>query len=87
LRLKLIARITDEELFLKCIHKEGALFYTVNGKGIIDQVAYFSGSRILVLSIPNGLSEEGAQQIKHVAFRVDRLEIDDIQGYIRIIQG
>jgi hypothetical protein len=87
LRLQLIARISDEQLFLKCIHELGTLFYTVNGDGVVDKVAYFSGSRIVVLNMPNGLNEEVAKRVKAEGFRVDQLEIDETQGYVKIVQG
>jgi hypothetical protein len=87
MKLQLIAKITDERLFLKCIHEKGTLFYTVNGQGIVDQAAYFSGSRIVVLNIADGFSEELAQRIKAEGFHVDHLEIDEMQGYVKIVQG
>jgi hypothetical protein len=87
LKLQLIARISDEQLFLKCIHELGTLFYTVNGEGVVDKVAYFSGSRIVVLNMPDGLSEDVAKRIKAEGFRVDQLEIDEAQGYVKIVQG
>ena len=87
MRLQLIAKISDEQLFLKCIHELGTLFYTVNSNDVVDQIAYFSGSRIVVLNIPNGLSEQLAKRIKAEGFPVDKLEIDEIQGYVKIVQG
>jgi hypothetical protein len=87
LKLQLIAKISDEQLFLKCIHELGTLFYTVNGNGVVDRVAYFSGSRIVVLNMPNGLSEEVAKRVKAEGFCVDQLEIDETQGYVKIVQG
>jgi hypothetical protein len=87
LKLQLIARISDEQLFLKCIHELGTLFYTVNGEGVVDKVAYFSGSRIVVLNMPEGFSEDVAKRIKAEGFRVDQLEIDEAQGYVKIVQG
>jgi len=87
MRLQLIARVSEEQLFLKCIHEMGTIFYTVGSNGVIDEVAYFSGSRIVVLQQPNGLSEQLAQRIKAEGFKVDRLEIDEVQGYVKILQG
>jgi len=87
LRLQLIAKISDEDLFLKCIHERGTIFYTVNGQGVIDQVTYFSGSRIVVLNASNGLSEQLAQRVKAEGFQVNRLEIDEVQECVKIVQG
>lgn len=87
MKLQLIARISDEQLFLKCIHELGTLFYTVNGQGVVDQIAYFSGSRIVVLNIPDGLSEQLARRVKAEGFLVDKLEIDEVQGYVKIVQS
>jgi len=87
LRLQLIAKISDEDLFLKCVHERGTIFYTVNGQGVIDQVTYFSGSRIVVLTKSDGVSEQLAQRVKAEGFQVNRLEIDEVQGYVKIVQG
>ena len=86
MKLQLIAKISDEDLFLKCVHERGTIFYTVNG-GVIDQVTYFSGSRIVALTTSNGVSEQLAQRVKAEGFKVDSLEIDEVQGYIKILQG
>ena len=87
MKLQLIARVRDEQLFLKSIHELGTIFYTVNSNDAVDQIAYFSGSRIVVLNLPNGLSEQLAQRVKAEGFQVDKLEIDEIQGYVKIVQG
>jgi len=87
MKLQLIAKISDEELFLKCVHERGTIFYTVNDQGAIDQVTYFSGSRIVVLTAPNGVSEQLAQRVRTEGFLVSRLEIDEAQGYVKIVQG
>jgi len=87
MKLQLIAKISDEELFLKCVHERGTIFYTVNDRGVIDQVTYFSGSRIVVLNASNGVSEQLAQRVKAEGFLVNRLEIDEVQGYVKIVQG
>ena len=86
MKLQLIAKISDEQLFLKCVHERGTIFYTVNGQGVIDQVTYFSGSRIIVLAT-DSLSEEVANRVKAEGFKVDSLEIDEVQGYVKIVQG
>lgn len=87
MKLQLIAKISDEQLFLKCVHERGTIFYTVDGEGAIDQVTYFSGSRIVVLTKSDGVSEQLAQRVKAEGFSVDRLEIDEVQGYLKIVQG
>ena len=87
MKLQLIAKISDEDLFVKCVHERGTIFYTVDGEGVIDQVTYFSGSRIILLTTSNGISEAVANRVKAEGFLVDRLEIDEVQGYVKIVQG
>ena len=82
-----MAKISDEDLFVKCVHERGTIFYTVNVEGVIDQVTYFSGSRIVALTTSDGVSEQLAQRVKAEGFLVDRLEIDEVQGYVKIVQG
>lgn len=86
MKLQLIARIRDPELFLKCIHERGTIFYTVGDNNAVNQVAYFSGSRIVVLAT-DGLTEQVANRVKAEGFQVDHLEIDEMQGYVKIVQG
>ena len=86
MKLQLIARISDPELFLKCIHELGTIFYTVGANDVVDQVAYFSGSRIIVLTMKE-LTEQVANRVKAEGFPVDYLEIDEVQGYFKIVQG
>jgi hypothetical protein len=86
MKLQLIAKISDEDLFLKCVHERGTIFYKVNGQGAIEQVTYFSGSRIIVLAT-GSLSEDVANRVKAEGFKVDSLEIDEVQGYVKIVQG
>jgi hypothetical protein len=87
MKLQLLARVREEQLFLKCIHELGTIFYTVDSNGVVDEVAYFSGSRIVLFQKPNGLTEQLAQRVKAEGFNVDRLEIDEVQGYVKIVQG
>jgi hypothetical protein len=86
MKLQLIAKISDEDLFLKCVHERGTIFYKVNDQGAIEQVTYFSGSRIIVLAT-DSLSEDVANRVKAEGFKVDSLEIDEVQGYVKIVQG
>jgi len=87
MKLQLIARVSEEQLFLKCVHELGTIFYTVDASGVVDEIAYFSGSRIVLFQEPNGLSKQLTQRVKAEGFKVDRLEIDEAQGYVKIVQG
>jgi hypothetical protein len=85
--MKLMARVTDEELFRKWTHELGTILYTIDGQGVIKRVVYHSGSKTVILSKPQGISEQLAHLVKGEGFLVDELEIDDAQGYVRIVQG
>lgn len=87
MKFQLIAKVNNEQLFLKCIHELGTLFYTLNPNNSVDQVAYFSGSRIVLLKIPKDLGKELTSRVKAEGFMVDKLEIDETQGYVKIVQG
>ena len=85
--MKLIAKVTDEELFRKWTHELGTILYTIDGQGVIKRVVYHSGSKTVILSKPQGISEQLAHIVKGEGFLVDELEINDAQGYVRIVQG
>ena len=85
--MKLIAKVTDEELFRKWTHELGTILYTIDGQGVINKVVYHSGSKTVILSKPQGISEQLAHMVKGEGFLVDELEIDEMEDYVRIVQG
>ena len=85
--MKLMAKVTDEELFRKWTHELGTILYTIDGQGVIKRVVYHSGSKTVILSKPKGISEQLAHLVKGEGFLVDELEIDEMEDYVRIVQG
>jgi hypothetical protein len=85
--MKLMAKVTDEELFRKWTHELGTILYTIDSQGVIKKVVYHSGSKTVILSKPQGISEQLAHLVKGEGFLVDELEIDEMEDYVRIVQG
>lgn len=85
--MKLLAKVTDEELFRKWTHELGTILYTIDGQGVIKKVVYHSGSKTVILSKPQGVNEQLAHLVKGEGFLVNELEIDEVQGYVKIVQG
>jgi hypothetical protein len=84
-KFQLVAKITDVELLRKSIHELGTVFYETDGEGNITKVVYFSGSRVVEFS---GKADESlAKRIKVEGHRVNSIEVDEFQGYVRIVQG
>ena len=84
MRFQLVARITDVELLRKSIHELGTVFYQTDGEGTITKVVYFSGSRIVEFV---GKVDEGfAGIVKAMGHKVSNIEIDEFQGFVKIIQ-
>ena len=81
---QLVAKITDEHLFRKAIHELGTILYRVDGENHVDEVAYFSGSR--VVHFVGKLSEEMAAIVHADGFEVDSLELDEFNGCLKIVQ-
>jgi len=81
---QLVAKITDETLFRKAIHELGTLLFKVDGDNHVDEVAYFSGSR--VVHFVGKLSEETAKIVHADGFQVDTLELDELSGFLKIVQ-
>jgi hypothetical protein len=84
LRFQLVARITDVELLRKSIHELGTVFYQTDSEGSITKVVYFSGSRVVEFV---GKVDEGfAGIVKAMGHKVNSIEVDEFQGFIKIVQ-
>jgi hypothetical protein len=84
-RFQLVARITDVELLRKSIHELGTVFYQTDGEGNITKVVYFSGSR--VVEFVGKVDEALARRVKAEGHRVELIEVDEFQGFVRVVQG
>ena len=85
MRFQLLARITDQELLQKSIHELGTVFYVVDEKGSIVKVVYFSGSRLVEYT--GSVDENLARRLQVEGHKVNLIEVDEIQGYVKIVQG
>ena len=85
MRFQLVARITDVELLRKSIHELGTVFYQTDGEGSITRVVYFSGSR--VVEFVGKVDEALARRVKAEGHRVESIEVDEFQGFVRVVQG
>jgi hypothetical protein len=84
-KFQLVAKITDVELLRKSIHELGTVFYQTDGEGSITKVVYFSGSR--VVEFVGKVDEALARRVKAEGHRVESIEVDEFQGFVRVIQG
>jgi len=84
MKLQLLAKITDAELLRKSIHELGTVFYQADGDGNITKVVYFSGSR--VVEFVGKVDEALARRVKAEGHKVDSIEVDEFQGFVRIVQ-
>jgi len=85
MKLQLVAKITDAELLRRSMHELGTVFYQTDGDGNIVKVVYFSGSRVVEFS--DKADESLAKRIKVEGHMVNSIEVDEFQGYVRIVQG
>jgi hypothetical protein len=84
MKLQLLAKITDAELLRKSMHELGTVFYQADGDGNITKVVYFSGSR--VVEFIGKVDEALARRVKAEGHKVDSIEVDEFQGFVRIVQ-
>jgi hypothetical protein len=84
MKLQLLAKITDAELLRKSMHELGTVFYQTDGEGNITKVVYFSGSR--VVEFVGKVDEALARRVKAEGHKVDSIEVDEFQGFVRIVQ-
>jgi hypothetical protein len=85
MKLQLIAKISDPVLLRKSMHELGTIFYQTDGNGKISKVVYFSGSR--VVEFDGEIDEALAKRVKAEGHRVESIEVDELQGFVRIVQG
>jgi len=85
LRFQLIAKISDAELLTKSMHELGTVFYTVGENGEITRVVYFSGSRLV--DFQGKLDQALAARIQAEGHKVSKIEVDEVQGYVKIVQS
>ncbi|MEM0313192.1 MAG: hypothetical protein QXQ41_01395 [Candidatus Bathyarchaeia archaeon] len=84
MKLQLLAKITDAELLRKSMHELGTVFYQADSEDNITRVVYFSGSR--VVEFVGKVDEALAKCVKALGHRVDSVEVDEFQGFVRIVQ-
>ncbi len=85
MKFQLVAKISDVELLRKSIHELGTVFYQTDGDGNITKVVYFSGSR--VVEFVGNVDESLARRVKAEGHKVELIEVDDVQGFVRVVQG
>ena len=84
MKFQLIAQVSDPDLLRKSMHELGTVFYQTDDKDNVVLVIYFSGSRIVRY---NGkVDEELSKFVRAMGYRVNSIEIDEIQGFIKIVQ-
>ena len=76
--------MSDPDLLRKSMHELGTVFYQTDDKDNVVLIIYFSGSRIVRY---NGkVDEELSKFVRAMGYRVNSIEIDEIQGYVKIVQ-
>ena len=84
MKLQLVAKITDIDLLQKSIHELGTVFYQTNTDGSVTKVVYFSGSR--VIEFDGKINETQAKIVKAIGHKVNTIEVNEFQGFVRIVQ-
>ena len=83
--MSLFARIRNPELLKHTLHELGTILYTVDKKGNIEKVAYFSGKKTVIYE-GEELPEDLAKHIREEGFQVKTLEFDEITKSLKVIQ-
>lgn len=81
--MKLFAEIKDEDLLFKLMHVLGATFYRPMGDGEME-VVYFSGEKIA--HFKGKLEANHAKLLEGMAWKVENITIDEIEGTVKIQQ-
>ena len=81
--MQLLAKTSDPVLLKKSIHPDGTTFYHLCNDDTVE-VAYYSGNRIV--HFKGQIPPEQLNILIHEAFRVDRIEVDEATGIVKITQ-
>jgi len=84
MKFQLVAKISDAELLRKSMHELGTVFYQADDNDNITKVVYFSGSR--VVEFVGKADESLAKCVKALGHKVNSIEVDEFQGFVRIVQ-
>lgn len=84
MKFQLIANVSDPDLLRKSMHELGTVFYQTDDKDNVTLIVYFSGSRIVRYT--GKVDEELSKFVRAMGYRVNSVEIDDVQGYVKIVQ-
>jgi len=66
------------------MHELGTVFYQTDDEGNVILIVYFSGSRIV--QYIGKVEEDLAKFVRAIGYRVSSIEIDEVQGYVKIVQ-
>jgi hypothetical protein len=80
----LFAKVKDFELLEHSMHEKGTLFYMEDEKGVVNKVAYFSNSRIVIYE--GQVSENFAKIARSIGYKVRVLEYDDVSKRLKVEQ-
>ena len=83
--MSLYAEVKDAELLRRSIHELGTLFYTEDENGIVNKVAYFSGTRTVIYQ-GKDIPQDLLKIIKAVGAKVRVLEYDEITRTLKVKQ-
>lgn len=81
MKIQLIAETDDAEFFRESMHEKGTTVYKVDNNGNIQEVVYFSGSRVIHLKIDK-VPEDLAKLIKVEGHKFNDIEIDVTSGLL-----
>lgn len=81
--MKLLAKITSPDLFLKMLNELGVAFYRKLGDGYVEAV-YFSSNRMVIFR--GKLSSEQMEALRGQAYRVEEINLDSRRDLVEVSQ-
>jgi len=82
--VKLFLEIDDGDLLFSLLHELGSTFYRPLGNGQLE-VLYYSGNRLI--HFRGALPADKIKLLEQTAWRVSDIEIDEVNGVVKISQG
>lgn len=81
--MRLFAKVSDPELFLKMLYEAGIIFYRPVEKNTVEAV-YFSSTRTIYFR--GEMTHSQYETLKAQAYRAETITIDEIRGQVEISQ-
>lgn len=81
--MRLFAKVSDPELFLRALNEAGTAFYRIIKKNLVEAV-YFSSNRTVYFK--GDMNPKQFNALKAQAYPSEKIHVDEVRGQVEISQ-